>query len=285
MDGILLINKPKGYTSRDVCNKISKILNEKRVGHIGTLDPFATGLLIVLVGKCTKCTQYFDDLSKGYTASLELGKETDSLDIDGNVIEEKEVPDLSREQIEDVLNSFLGKQKQIPPMTSAIRVNGKKLYELAHKGISIERDSRDIEIYKINLISYLSPIIKFYSSVSKGTYIRVLGSDIARKLGTIGYLIELNRDEIGPFNLKSAINIEDVSEKKLISMFDVLSKISEVKVVEDNLSTDIKNGKVKEMDYISNNKYLFIVDKNSNPVAMYIKIKKDKYVFSRGLFS
>ena len=220
MDGILLINKPKGFTSRDVCNKISRILNEKRVGHIGTLDPFATGLLIVLVGKCTKCTQFFDDLTKGYTAKLVLGKETDSLDIDGKIINEKEIPNLTKDEIEKVLNTFLGKQKQIPPMTSAIRVEGKKLYELAHQGISIERDSRDIEIYKINLISYSAPEIIFCSSVSKGTYIRVLGSDIATKLGTVGYLSELNRDEIGPFNVSSSISIDEVNEKSLISMYD-----------------------------------------------------------------
>lgn len=284
MDGVLLINKPKGFTSRDVCNKISNILNEKRVGHIGTLDPFATGLLIVLVGKCTKCTQYFDDLNKGYTAKLVLGKETDSLDIDGEIIKEEDVPNLATEQIEDVLNNFLGKQKQIPPMTSAIRVNGQKLYKLAHKGISIERDERDIEIYKINLVSYFSNEIVFYSSVSKGTYIRVLGSDIAHKLGTVGYLSELNREEIGSFSVKDSIDIEEVNESKLISMYDVLSKLAEVKVVDDALSLDIKNGKVKEIDHISNNKYLFIVDKDSNPVAMYIKINKDKYIFSRGLF-
>ena len=284
MDGILLINKPKGFTSRDVCNKISRILSEKRVGHIGTLDPFATGLLIVLVGKCTKCTQFFDDLTKGYTAKLVLGKETDSLDIDGKIINEKEIPNLTKDEIEKVLNTFLGKQKQIPPMTSAIRVEGKKLYELAHQGISIERDSRDIEIYKINLISYSAPEIIFCSSVSKGTYIRVLGSDIATKLGTVGYLSELNRDEIGPFSVSSSISIDEVNEKSLISMYDILSQIAEVKIVDDALSLDIKNGKVKEIDHISNNKYLFIVDKDSNPVAMYIKINKDKYIFSRGLF-
>ena len=284
MDGVLLINKPKGFTSRDVCNKISKILNEKRVGHIGTLDPFATGLLIVLVGKCTKCTQFFDDLSKSYTATLVLGKETDSLDIDGEVIKEQDVPNLSREDIEKVLNSFLGKQKQIPPMTSAIRVNGKKLYELAHKGVTIDRESRDIEIYRINLVSFASPEIVFSASVSKGTYIRVLGSDIANKLNTVGYLKELNRDEIGPFSVEEAISLDEINENSLIGMFDVLSKISEVKKVDDSLALDIKNGKIKEMEYKSCNKYLFIVDKNDNPIAMYIKINKEKFIFSRGLF-
>ena len=284
MDGILLINKPKGFTSRDVCNKISKILGEKKVGHIGTLDPFATGLLIVLVGKCTKCTQFFDDLAKGYTANLILGKETNSLDIDGELIKEEEVPNLNKEQIENVLESFLGKQKQIPPMTSAIRINGQKLYELAHKGLEIDRESRDIEIYRINLNSFSPAEINFSTLVSKGTYIRVLGSDIAKKLGTLGYLSKLNRDEIGPFDVREAINLEEVDENRLISMFDVLSKIAEVKIVDDSLATDIKNGKIKEIEHDSNQKYLFIVDKNSNPVAMYIKINKTKYVFSRGLF-
>ena len=163
-------------------------------------------------------------------------------------------------------------------------MNGRKLYQYAHLNQEVELPKRTIEIKELRLISYSEKEIVFETTVSKGTYIRVLGSDIATKLGTVGYLSELNRDEIGPFNVSSSISIDEVNEKSLISMYDILSQIAEVKVVDDALSLDIKNGKVKEIDHISNNKYLFIVDKDSNPVAMYIKINKDKYIFSRGLF-
>ncbi len=185
MDGIILINKPKEWTSHDIVNKVKKILNEK-VGHTGTLDPMATGVLPLLVGKGTLCSKYLINHNKTYKVKLELGKKTDTADIEGKIVEEKEVTNkmLEKTVIKEVLNKFLGKQEQIPPIYSAIKVNGKKLYEYARKGQTVEIKPRQIEIYSIELLSIDKKLkqIEFEVSCSKGTYIRSLCEDIGNKL-------------------------------------------------------------------------------------------------------
>lgn len=217
MNGIILINKPKGCTSHDIVNKIKHILNEK-VGHTGTLDPNATGLLPILVGKGTKISQYLINHDKEYKVELKLGIKTDSADSEGRVLEEKEVQEniLENENVQNTLQSFMGKQKQIPPMYSAIKVNGKKLYEYARKDIKLELEPRDIEIYEITLldIDKIENIVKFTVKCSKGTYIRSLCEDIAAKLGTIGYMKELNRLQVGIFKIEDSIKIEELEENK-----------------------------------------------------------------------
>ena len=185
MDGIILINKPKEWTSHDIVNKVKKILNEK-VGHTGTLDPMATGVLPLLVGKGTLCSKYLINHNKTYKVKLELGKKTDTADTEGKIVEEKEVTNkmLEKTVIKEVLNKFLGKQEQIPPIYSAIKVNGKKLYEYARKGQTVEIKPRQIEIYSIELLSIDKKLkqIEFKVSCSKGTYIRSLCEDIGNKL-------------------------------------------------------------------------------------------------------
>lgn len=185
MDGIILINKPKEWTSHDMVNKVKKILNEK-VGHTGTLDPMATGVLPLLVGKGTLCSKYLINHNKTYKVKLELGKKTDTADTEGKIVEEKEVTNKMLEEtvIKEVLNKFLGKQEQIPPIYSAIKVNGKKLYEYARKGQTVEIKPRQIEIYSIELLSIDKNLkqIEFKVSCSKGTYIRSLCEDIGNKL-------------------------------------------------------------------------------------------------------
>ena len=185
MDGIILINKPKEWTSHDIVNKVKKILNEK-VGHTGTLDPMATGVLPLLVGKGTLCSKYLINHNKTYKVKLELGKKTDTADTEGKIVEEKEVTNkmLEKTVIKEVLNKFLGKQEQIPPIYSAIKVNGKKLYEYARKGQTVKIKPRQIEIYSIELLSIDKKLkqIEFEVSCSKGTYIRSLCEDIANKL-------------------------------------------------------------------------------------------------------
>ena len=217
MDGIILINKEKGYTSHDAVNKVKHILNEK-VGHIGTLDPNATGLLPILVGKGTKLSQYLINHDKEYEVELKLGIKTDTADSEGKVLEEKVVKEsmLEKENVQNVLKKFVGKQKQIPPMYSAIKVNGKKLYEYARKKIKIDIEPRDIEIYKITLLDVdkISNIIKFTVKCSKGTYIRSLCEDISEKLGTVGYMKELNRVQVGIFKIEDSIKIEELEENK-----------------------------------------------------------------------
>ena len=284
MDGFFLVDKPSGFTSRDICDQISKSLKEKKVGHVGTLDPFATGLLIVMVGKGTKCAQFFDESDKAYIAKLVLGKKTDSLDRDGEVIEEKEVPILTKEKVEETLKSFLGKQKQTPPMTSAVHVNGKKLYEYAHKGIEVERPSREIEILDLKLLEFNNNEIIFFTHVSKGTYIRVLASDIAERLNTVGYLEELRRVNVGPFDIKEAVPAGEIGPNSIKSVVEILGKFCYLKVVDGKTSLDIKNGKILELELDIDNTKLLIIDVNNNPVAMYTKNNKGKFVFARGLF-
>ena len=217
MDGIILINKEKGSTSHDVVNKVKHIFNEK-VGHTGTLDPNATGLLPILIGKGTKLSAYLINHDKEYEVTLKLGIKTDTADSEGKVINEQNVDNsmMQSEKIVKVLDSFIGKQMQTPPIYSAIKINGKKLYEYARKNIEVEIEPRQIEIFSIQLdeINEDEKIICFTVKCSKGTYIRSLCEDIAERLGTIGYMKELNRVKVGIFDIKNSIKIEELDNNK-----------------------------------------------------------------------
>ncbi len=219
MDGIIIVNKPKGCTSHDVVSKVRRIVKEK-VGHTGTLDPLATGVLPLLIGKGTLCSKYLINHDKEYEVSLKLGIETDTMDAEGNVLEKKEVDDSIwlKENIEKVLKEFVGKQEQRPPMYSAIKVAGKKLYEYARRGEKVEVPKREIEIYSIELVAInkISKEIEFNVSCSKGTYIRSLCTDIAKALGTIGYMSGLKRLKVGEFTLKNSITVDDSLDKEKI---------------------------------------------------------------------
>ncbi len=214
MQGIIIINKPEGFTSQDVVSKVKRILNVKKAGHTGTLDPLATGVLPVLIGNYTKLSKYLIEHDKTYIAKIELGKRTDTGDREGKIIEEKEVLAFEKEKIERILKSFLGKQKQIPPQYSAIKIEGKKLYEYAREGKKIEIPPRDIEIYSIDLINFNEKEIEFKVNCSKGTYIRVLCEDIAEKLGTVGYMLDLKRINVDKFKIENAIDFETLEKNK-----------------------------------------------------------------------
>lgn len=217
MDGIILINKEKGCTSHDVVNKVKHIFNEK-VGHTGTLDPNATGLLPILIGKGTKLSAYLINHDKEYEVTLKLGIKTDTADSEGKVINEQNVDNsmMQSEKIVKVLDSFIGKQMQTPPIYSAIKINGKKLYEYARKNIEVEIEPRQIEIFSIQLdeVNEDEKIICFTVKCSKGTYIRSLCENIAERLGTIGYMKELNRVKVGIFDIKNSIKIEELENNK-----------------------------------------------------------------------
>lgn len=215
MDGIILINKEKDYTSHDVVAIAKKTLGEK-IGHTGTLDPNATGVLPLLIGKATKISKYLVNHDKVYQSVLKLGIKTDTADVTGNVLEEQEVIMPKEEKIEDVFSSMIGRKKQIPPMYSAIKVNGKKLYEYARKGKSIEIQPREIEIYDLTLNKVDTSVneITFRVHCSKGTYIRTLCEQIAESLGTIGYMKELNRLQVGEFKIEDSITIGELKENK-----------------------------------------------------------------------
>lgn len=183
MDGLLIINKPKGYTSHDVVNVLRKTLNTRKIGHTGTLDPNATGVLPILVGTATKISKYLIEHDKTYIATIKLGEKTDTGDSEGNVIEQDtNYQGASYEKMEEALNCFIGKQKQIPPQYSAIKINGKKAYEYARQGQTVDIEPRNIEIYNIKLLKIEKKEITFEVQCSKGTYIRVLCEDIAQKL-------------------------------------------------------------------------------------------------------
>ncbi len=241
MDGVLIINKPKGYTSHDVVNVVRKKLNIKKVGHTGTLDPNATGVLPLLIGKGTKLSKYLIEHKKTYVATLKLGTKTDTGDSSGDIIEEKPIEfPVDEEKIKKVLNSFLGKQNQIPPMYSAIKVNGKKLYEYARKGQAVELKPRKIEIYSTELKNYdEKDKIVFEVECSKGTYIRVLCEDIAKSLGTAGHMEELQRTKVDKFDIKESLSLEELDniniEDKIISMEDIFKS---------NLKIDLDNKKL-----------------------------------------
>ncbi len=259
LNGIIVINKPKNYTSHDVVAKVKKLLNIKKVGHTGTLDPNATGVLPLLLNSGTKLSKYLIEHDKEYEVTLKLGIRTDTLDGEGKVLEKKEVDRKILEntkQIEKVLNSFTGKQTQVPPMYSAIKVKGKKLYEYARKGENVEVQPRQIEIYNIELqkVDIKKQEIEFKVQCSKGTYIRTLCEDIATKLGTIGYMKELNRTKVGKFGLEEAITIEKLEEyienKKyedlnIITMEELLKEKEKIVLNEKNLEMFLNGVKIK----------------------------------------
>ena len=224
MDGILIVNKPKKSTSHDIVYKVKKIANEK-VGHTGTLDPNATGVLPLLIGKGTLISKYLVNHDKIYEAVLSLGIKTDTADVEGNIIEQEEVNEeyLNEDNIKNIFKQMIGKQEQIPPMYSAIKVKGKKLYEYARKGETIELTPRTIEIYDIQLKSMQKNEITFLVYCSKGTYIRSLCETIANKLETVGYMKDLKRIQVGDFNIEEAITLDDKIqlediEKNIISI-------------------------------------------------------------------
>ena len=210
---ILNLNKPIGWTSFDVVKKIRGIVKEKKVGHGGTLDPFAEGVLILGTSKDTKNLTAITQMDKEYETVIKIGETRGTLDTESEVTLRKNIPILNRTLIKDILESFLGKTLQTPPMFSAKKVNGKRLYTLARKNIVIERDPVEINIKKISLLSFTKDSISISVTCSKGTYIRVLGKDIAERLNTVGYLTNLTRTRVGSYLIKDSLSIEQLEDK------------------------------------------------------------------------
>lgn len=271
MDGIILVDKEVNYTSFDVCNIVKRNLHATKVGHSGTLDPFATGLLLITVGKATKVNQFLETLDKEYIATLCLGKRTSTLDTEGEIIEEKEVSILDENMIIGAFNSLIGELEQVPPMFSALKVNGKKLYEYAREGKEVERKVRKVTIFSLELIEYSHPFITFKVHCSKGTYVRTLGEQISEKLNTIGYLTSLRRTKIGKFRVNDANSISDIKNNKNIKCAPILEGLKHFDsiIVNDKLKLDIMNGKKirlnKDGDILAitnDNQALAVLEKN-----------------------
>lgn len=241
MNGILVINKEKDYTSRDVVNVLNKTLQTKKIGHTGTLDPIATGVLVVCIGKYTKLVSEITGYDKEYIAEIKLGIKTDTQDITRNIIETKPFT-VNKEQIKEVLSSFLGKNMQTVPLYSAVKINGKKLYEYARKQEKVELPQREIEIKSIELLSFDKDIITFKTTVSKGTYIRSLIEDICKKLGVIGTMNNLKRTKQGSFLIENAYTLEEIKTKNY--QFMPVEKVFSYPIV--NLNEEeynkVKNG-------------------------------------------
>ena len=279
MQGILLVDKEAGMTSRKVDNLLQKRFLTKKVGHLGTLDPFATGLLIVAVGKATKCLPFLDSSFKTYEAELLLGSKTSTGDLEGMEILRKDPRIHEKQEIEETLSSFLGESTQIPPMSSAIKVDGVALYKLAHKGQEIERKPRKIVISSIRLLSQEGPRIRFEAEVSSGTYLRTLGEDIAERLGEVGHLVSLRRTKIGSVDVRKAKRIAEVSEGDLLNPlpFITLPKIEAT----EKQSEAIKNGKAMILDSHESEVCLFFQEE---ALAVYAKGEDGLYRSKRGLF-
>ena len=215
MNGIVVIDKPNGITSHDVVDRIRKKFSMKRVGHAGTLDPLATGVLVLLLGKATKLFEKFVAFDKAYRATMILGTKTVSADTQGEVIEKKDWEYITKEKIEEVFEKFRGDIEQLPPMVSAVKVGGKKLYELARKGIKVERQPRSVRIDKLEIEEIDFPNVKFYMECSKGTYVRQLADDIGDVLGCGACISQIQRTKVGPFNIEEAVTIEDLNEDNI----------------------------------------------------------------------
>lgn len=215
MEGVLVIDKPSGMTSHDVVDCVRRKFKMRRVGHAGTLDPLATGVLIVLVGRATKLSEQLMGCDKAYRSTMLLGTKTDSADTQGTVIEQKSFDGISPEEIKKVFESFKGEIKQLPPMYSAVKYKGRKLYELARKGITVERTPRLVYVNSLKIEDIALPSIRFYLECSKGTYVRQLADDIGDQLGCGACISQLQRTKVGSFSLDDAVNIEDIDERYL----------------------------------------------------------------------
>lgn len=292
--GIINVYKEAGYTSFDVVAKLRGILHVKKIGHTGTLDPDATGVLPICIGKATKVCDLLTDKDKSYTTTLLIGKSTDTYDISGTVTNESEV-NVTENEVINAINSFLGEIEQIPPMYSAIKVNGKKLYELARQGKVIDRQARKVTIYNIEVIDISLPRIIMRIDCSKGTYIRSLCNDIGEKLGCFGCMESLVRNKVGDFDIENAIKIEEIEkiynenniDKVLLPVDYVFSSYPKGVILDDskkyalngaklgmsNLVDGRINYELHEENVKNNNNYLRLYLENGKFVGLYKRVK------------
>ncbi len=288
MNGILIIDKPETFTSHDVVARLRRILKTKSIGHTGTLDPFATGVLVMLIGKATRLAQFLDKDTKEYQAVVRLGFETDTGDRTGRIKDKGERIKISIDKIKEVLANFRGEIEQMPPMYSAKKVAGKKLYELARKGIEIERKPVKVSIYELNLMENVELMeneenfglwtldFGLKVSCSAGTYIRTLAEDIGKKLETGAHLAELRRTKAGKFNIEKAVTLEELEEiaaenklgDVLISMNEAISHLPEIKLSTEEIKKT-KNGiKLKTEQIADDGRFFRMTDEDENLIAV-----------------
>lgn len=256
MDGFLVINKTKDWTSADVVNKIKRVLKIKKAGHLGTLDPDATGVLPIALGKATKVIRYINEGDKEYQAIMKLGEKTDTLDAAGKVIEKKGIPELNKDKIEKVLQYFTGKISQTPPAYSAVKVDGVRAYEHARKGKDVQIKPRDVFIKEISLTKIDIPFIAFNVVCSKGTYIRSLCSDIGERLGTAAHMFSLIRTASGQFKISDAVDIDDLGKGRIIKIDEALGFMPEIRI-KKGFEDKVKNGMPITASFIEKTSHFF----------------------------
>lgn len=276
MNGILPIYKEAGMTSHDVVAKLRRILHTKKIGHSGTLDPDATGVLLVLVGTACKTLPFLEDTDKEYVATMKLGIRTFSDDTSGEVLEEKEITPMK--DFAGILNTFLGKQKQLPPMISSVRVNGRKLYEYARNGESVERPVREVEIYDIEMLD--EQALKFRVACSSGTYIRSLCVDIAQKSGNLGCMDTLVRTKVGRFSLQDCVTLAQV-EAGDVPLFPVYEALQHYEMVAYQPALEVRQGK---RIHVHNANDEIVIVEGKEVLAVYRREHGDQYKCVRGLW-
>ncbi|MEI0596213.1 tRNA pseudouridine(55) synthase TruB [Brachyspira pilosicoli] len=283
MKGFLIVNKPKGITSFDVIRKLKPILKEKRIGHVGTLDPFASGVLIIALGRYTKLFFLFDDLYKEYIAEGVFGESRDTDDVEGKVLEKtKNQNILSFNELEALIkNNFLGSILQKPPIYSAKKIDGKRAYDLARENKEFQLKSVNVFINNIELLEYNYPYFKIKTSVSKGTYIRAIVRDIGEITNNLAYTKDLIRTSIGDYNIDNAINLENINTDNIISFFDMFKNFDKLLIEDEKDIKQILSGNTKLIENINiKNKYLALVDSNNNLLAIINNINNsNRYSF------
>ena len=284
-DGFLLIDKESDYTSRDVCNIIAKIFDAKKVGHSGTLDPFATGLLIVGINNATKVLSYIEGQYKTYQASLLLGSKTDGGDHTGQIIKTKKVPNISVDKIKEIFQSLIGESEQTVPITSAVHVNGRKLYQYAHLNQEVELPKRTINIKELELLNFENNTIIFKAVVSKGTYVRTLGETIAEKLKTVGHLISLRRTNILDIGVDNAKKVKELNENDLLPMGEIIEKFLMIKELpnETERNKARHGGKLSLKLFTETLDTFCVVDEQYNVIAIYKYSELGYYKCIRGI--
>ncbi len=275
MDGIFLVDKPTGVTSHDVVRHIKHKFQLKKVGHTGTLDPFASGLLIVCVGKATKMSNLLSSNDKSYTGTIVFGNHYDTYDTTGNIMKENAVL-VNKDDVLEAMQSFIGGYDQEPPMHSAIKIDGQKLYKLAHQGKSIERPKRRVNIEKFELLSFRNNELDFEVHVSKGTYIRSLAVDLAQKLHTYGALSVLRRTTIGEYHIDHAHSLEDITLEDMITLEDFFSHYPKL-VLNDYMINLVKNGVMLDERQTTVKHAFIVVDSLNNYIAYYEPTNDNTY--------
>ncbi|MBU1094047.1 MAG: tRNA pseudouridine(55) synthase TruB [Firmicutes bacterium] len=276
MDGFFLVNKQKGMTSHDVVFKMKKKFHLDKIGHTGTLDPFASGLLILCTGKATKLAHLFSNLDKVYEGSIAFGNHYDTYDTTGSIVETKDSI-INQPQVEQAMKDMIGSYDQLPPMYSAIKQNGRKLYELARQGLDVKRETRLVSIYEFKMISLLeNNTCSFLASVSKGTYIRSVAVDLAEKLDTYAALDQLKRLSVGKYSLQNSKSIEDITKDDMISLEQFFKDFPSI-TLNDYLIGLVKNGVYLDERQVITDHPFIVYDENHQMIAYYEVKAENQY--------